>query len=211
MSKYQTREQWLIAAISEMTPLFEAAGYKIPEVRVTCGWPSRGGTSAKKRTLGQCWDGEAAADGQNQIFISPFIENTEEDYSVLPVLVHEVVHAVVGVAAKHGKIFRKCAEAVGLTGKMTSTVPGDALKETIKKWQGVLGEYPHAKLDPRQSPVKKQTTRMIKMTCKECGYVARTSRKWLDEVGAAHCPKHGVMEFELPAGDDDGGEGEGDE
>jgi len=184
----------MVAAVNLMKPLFRSQKYEIPKLRVACGWPSRGGTSAAKRSLGQCWSEEAAADGLHQIFVSPFCED-KDAYGVLPVLVHEVVHAVVGIEAKHGKVFRKCAEAVGLTGKMTSTVPGDVLQVKIAEWQQILGPYPHAKLDPAQSPVKKQTTRMIKMTCKhdECGYVARTAKKWLDEVGVLHCPKHGEM------------------
>ncbi|HYD29212.1 hypothetical protein [Brevundimonas sp.] len=40
---------------------------------------------------------------------------------------------------------------------------------------------------------KKQTARMIKCTCATCGYVARTSRMWIVEVGAPHCPRHGAM------------------
>jgi hypothetical protein len=34
------------------------------------------------------------------------------------------------------------------------------------------------------------------------------SRKWLDEVGVPHCPKHGAMVAELPADTDEDGEGE---
>ena len=41
---------------------------------------------------------------------------------------------------------------------------------------------------------KKQTKRHIKCLCSECGYTARTSRKWLDQVGPPHCPAHGQME-----------------
>lgn len=206
-NKFQTREQWLIAAVAAMTPLFTSNGYKVPNVRVTCGWPSTGGLKKKGRTLGQCWDADVSADNLHQIFISPVMEENDEPYSVLPVLVHEVVHAVVGIKEKHNKVFKKCATAVGLEGKMTSTVPGDILAATIKSWREGLGPYPHAKLDPKLSPVKKQSARMIKMECKECGYVARTSRKWLDEVGPCHCPKHGPMSFEIPEpADDDEGE-----
>jgi hypothetical protein len=39
---------------------------------------------------------------------------------------------------------------------------------------------------------KKQGTRMHKVTCSQCGYVARVSQKWLD-IGPPHCPKHGAM------------------
>lgn len=200
--KYLTREDWMVAAVELMAGLFEKVGYKVPKVRVSCGWPSSGGLGQKRKTLGQHWAPEASVDNRSQIFISPWLENKGE-CGVLPVLAHEVVHAVVGNDAKHGKVFRKCAEAIGLTGKMTSTVAGAELMEKISKWQTVLGEYPHGKLDPKKSPVKKQTTRMIKMECPECGYVARTSRKWLEEVGAAHCPAHGEMTVEKTDGDED--------
>lgn len=43
---------------------------------------------------------------------------------------------------------------------------------------------------------KKQTTRLMKVLCADCGYVARVSRKWLDEVGPPHCPDHGPMAAE---------------
>lgn len=204
-NKFGTREEWLEAAIELMRPLFKSQTYEIPKLHVACGWPHRGGTSKKKRVFGQCWSEAASADGLHQIFVSPFCENKDE-YGVLPVLVHEVVHAVVGIEAKHGKVFRKCAEAVGLTGKMTSTVAGDVLTVKLAEWQKTLGEYPHARLDLDMAPVKKQTTRMIKMTCGECGYVARTARKWIDEVGPAHCPRHGEMATDLPADKEEGDE-----
>lgn len=212
--KFKTREEWLVAAIELMRPLFKKHSYEIPTLRVTCGWPHRGGTgNAKGRVLGQCWAEDAAADGINQLFVSPYLEDKQDDpCGTLGVLIHEVVHAVVGVKNAHNKVFKKCAEAVGLTGKMTCALPGPELFETCKAWSVELGTYPHAKLDLNKSPVKKQATRMIKMVClhsegdKECGYTARTSRKWLDEVGIAHCPKHGEMSVDLPAakGDDEG-------
>ena len=200
-----TREQWLEQAVELMRPLFKEQGYTIPPLRVTCGWPSARGLSAKNRTLGQCWDKSAATDERPQIFISPYLVHplhnnvaSKDGFGVLPVLVHEVVHAVVGIKAGHGAIFGKCARAVGLEGKLTSTNAGASLTEYCENWSNKLGEYPHAKLDSLKSPVKKQSTRMIKMECSECGYVARTSKKWLDEAGPCHCPKHGAMKYENP-------------
>jgi hypothetical protein len=38
--------------------------------------------------------------------------------------------------------------------------------------------------------------RMVKMICTECGYVARASRKWIEALGAVHCPLHGQMAVE---------------
>lgn len=193
----------MVAAVELMAGSFEKSGYKVPKVRVSCGWPSSGGLGQKRKTLGQHWAPEASVDNVSQIFISPWLENKTE-FGVLPTLTHEVCHAIVGNAAKHGKVFRKCATAIGLEGKMTSTVAGKDLMELISKWQTALGAYPHGKLDPKKGPVKKQTTRMIKMECSECGYTARTSRKWLDAAGAAHCPKHGEMT--VVDQDDDGDE-----
>lgn len=194
---YQTREQWLEKAVSLSADLFKAHGYEVPRLRVTCGWPSSGGCAAKKRTIGQCWAGEASSDGLNQIFISPWLDDVAGPSGVLATLVHEVVHAVVGLEAKHGKLFRKCATAVGLEGKMTSTNANEALCREQAAWAEKLGEYPHAKLDKLKSPVKKQTTRMHKAECDECGYTVRLSQKWLDEVGSPWCPKHGAMQVEV--------------
>jgi hypothetical protein len=195
---YKTREDWLEHAIKLLTPLFAQRGYPgVPRVRVACGWPSSRGTSAKKRTVGQCWAPEAATDGVSQIFISPYLDDIAGPQGVLATLVHEVIHAVVGLEAKHGKVFRKCAEAVGLEGKMTATNANEMLCKQQVEWAAKLGEYPHAKLDLLKSPVKKQTTRMHKAECDECGYTVRLSQKWLDEVGSPHCPKHGAMQVEV--------------
>lgn len=48
--------------------------------------------------------------------------------------------------------------------------------------------------DGRQSSgPKKQSARMMKCECTECGYLVRTAKKWLDEKGPPHCPDHGCM------------------
>lgn len=194
-NKFEIREAWLEAAVNKMMPHFKNAGYDVPPIRVSCGWPSSGGLGKKKRTLGQCWAPEASTDGKSQIFISPYLENTGE-ITALGVLVHEVVHAVVGIKESHNKVFGKCARSVGLEGKMTSALPGEALKKICMEWSEALGPYPHAKLDPEQRPTKKQTTRMVKMECTGCGYVCRASRKWILEMGPVSCPKHGAMTYE---------------
>jgi len=177
-----TREQWLQNAVVAMEPLFNRVGYKIPAVRVSCGFPY-----ASKNAIGQCWDKSAASDKVAQLFVSPQVKDELAPQGVLPILVHEVVHGVVGNDQKHNKVFGKCARAVGLEGKLTETVASAALIEEMKGWMKKLGEYPHATLNPGKRPTKKQTTRMIKCECKECGYVVRTSAKWL-EIGAPICP-----------------------
>jgi rubrerythrin len=201
---HQYREAWLDAAVDLMRPMFAARKYKIPsKLRVSCGWPSRGGTSEKKRTLGQCWPAEADSKGVHQIFVSPYLDKAVDAQGVLEVLVHEIVHAVVGLSHGHDKVFKKCAEAMGLEGKVTAQEASDELMAHTKEWAGVLGEYPNGRLDLKKSPVKKQTTRLIKCECKECGYVCRTTKKWIEEVGAPHCPKHGAMFHDPIESDED--------
>ena len=206
MKKYNTREEWLLAAIKLMTPLFKQHEYTVPEIKVACGWPSHGALSRRKRVLGQAWCKTASKDNVAQIFISPYLEDVTAPQGVLSVLKHEVVHAVVGNKEGHNKVFGKCARAVGLEGKLTSTHSGEMSLKLIADWSKELGAYPHSQLNMTKSPVKKQTTRMVKMECEACGYMVRTSRKWL-EVGPCLCPVHKKpMKFDIPdelGGDDE--------
>lgn len=199
-TKHKTREAWLEAAVELTRPLFKQHGYEIPPLRVACGWPVRGGLGKKKRVLGECWDKKASEDGtQPQIFISPYLVDPcfggdgLNPSGVLPTLIHEIVHAVVGHKEKHNKVFGKCARAVGLEGKLTATFASATLVETCKAFSAELGQYPHSKLDSLKEPSKKQSTRMLKCECPECGYTCRVSNKWLEEVGEPHCPDHGAM------------------
>lgn len=197
--KYDTREKWLLEAVALMTPLFEKAGYKVPEkIRVSCGWPSKRGLSKKSPTIGQCWANEAASDKIAQIFISPVLSKPVAEYGVLDVLAHEVAHAVVGIKEKHNKVFTKCVRSIGLEGKPTSTFGGEEFMAQAKKWYEKLGAYPHGQLSGLKSPEKKQTTRLVKCECKSCGYTARVTRKWLEQ-GAPVCPivGHGPLHFDV--------------
>lgn len=197
--KHETREEWLLAALDLMRPLFENRGYEVPKVRVSCGWPSRGGLSVKSKVLGQAWCKTASSDKIGQIFISPYLDKTVDPYGVLPVLLHEQVHQVVGVKERHNKVFGKCARALGLEGKLTSTFASKELLGVCKEWDEKLGPYPHAKLDGTKSPVKKQSTRLVKCECPKSGYTVRTTRKWLDEFGAPISPvTKKPMVFEIP-------------
>lgn len=213
--KFKTREEWLNAAADKFQNLFETkGGQKMPFTHISCGWPSIMGLSLKgKRRIGEAWSGACSDDGKPHIFISPYLKdvldiNKDDGCGVLPTLVHEMVHTTVGLEAGHGKVFKKFAVAVGLEGKMTSTHAGAELRELCKKVAEELGTYPHSGLDftVQQKLRKKQTTRMVKCECAECGYVLRTSRKWID-VGIPRCPAgHGVMTVEAKTEEPDGDE-----
>lgn len=178
------RETWLIQAIEELRPLFsEKAQVELPAVRVSTGFTGSG----KKTVLGACWKGMTASDGLAQIFISPLIDSSTR---CLDILAHELIHAI-EPEAKHGAPFKRIALAVGLAGKMTATVAGPELQDRLNEIVSRIGEYPHAALTPAERAVgapKKETTRMIKCECTACGYVARTTRTWLDLYSAPICP-----------------------
>lgn len=206
MKRFNTREEWLIEALRMVGTLFDSRGYKIPPCSVSVGWPSIKGTAAKSRRIGECWDKSTAGDKRFAIFISPVLgSDVDSECDVLEVLVHEAVHAAVGLECGHKGAFKQCAAKVGLVGKMTATTAGPELVEVMEEWAKELGEYPHGVINPssdKSDKPKKQGTRMIKCECRECGYVARTTKKWIEDVGAPHCPAHGEMHVELPDSED---------
>lgn len=195
MPKNTNREEWLGRLVDALRPLFDDQGAKLPKkIRVSCGWPSRGGTSMTgKRVIGQAWSTEASADGTHETFITPAID---DPVRVADILVHELVHHAVGVKEGHKRPFSKLAKALGLEGKMTATVASKDLKERLEAITYKLGAYPHAALDPTTLP--KQSTRMLKVQCnrKECGCIVRMTQKWLDEVGTPRCGCGGTMSCE---------------
>ncbi len=197
------REEWLQAAVDEFRPLFLGKGLKVPELYVSCGFPSRNATGIKKRAIGECWDGLQSADKKPQLFISPFLVETASPGGVLATLAHEIVHATIGCEAKHGPRFVKAMKQIGLAGKPTATVAGEELIPLLERIASELGAYPHSELKIIRER-KKQTTRMKKAVCgcDGCGYTVRLTRKWMEEVGLPICPggtsehPHGPMNSE---------------
>jgi hypothetical protein len=184
------REAWLTALTERLRPRFVVVGASVPaEVRLSCGWPSRGATSSQHRRIGECWHHECSADGHREVFISPTLSDPVE---VAAVVVHELVHAAGHMG--HGAGFGKVARALGLTGRMTATVPSEALRADLTVLVSELGPYPHGTLTPGDNE-RKQSTRLLKVACpdEECGYTVRVTAKWL-EVGFPTCPCGAVME-----------------
>jgi SprT-like family len=156
---------------------FKAKGYTIPaNVRMSCSLTST------KKAIGQCWSSLNSADNHFEIFVSPKVADSVE---VIDILIHELVHATVGIKAGHKAPFKACAVAVGLEGKMTSASANAELKAIIQSWVDESGQYPHAPLT--QSGIKKQSTRMLKCACSACGYQVYTSKKWI-ELALPVCP-----------------------
>lgn len=188
-----TREEWLNMQTLALRPLFQDAGFPLPDkIGVTCGWPSTKALGSRKRRIGECWNPECSKEGTTEIFISPLLDETMGVQGVVATLYHELIHAAVGTHHGHKGAFVKAAKKLGLTGPWTSTTAGP---ECLAKLATVLVpfEYPHSTLDATKvDKGKKQGTRMVKCECKDCGYTARTTRKWLTERGAPLCPCNGL-------------------
>lgn len=187
-TKYPTREQWLQAAVADLRNLLDQQGHTVPRVHVSVGFPGGGN---RKTRIAECWMPASSADGIGHIFISPILTG---DVLVLGSLAHELVHAVNHSRGEtgHGKCFADIAKPLGLVGKMTETVAGAELAAKLEAIGAALGEYPHPRLTPGSGPAKKQTTRMLKLECECCGYVVRTTQKWVD-AGLPSCPRGNQM------------------
>jgi len=182
------REEWLYRAAGIFKEeLFAPVGVKLPSnIRIGVGFPKgRGGKG--QHAIGQCWTHERSRDKTFEIFIHPELDNP---LRVADVLIHELCHVGAGIDAGHGSQFRRIAKEVGLAGKMTATVAGEMLLERLPKLLKPLPKYPHASLDASRAittAAKKEGTRLIKAECGECGFIIRTTRKWIEDVGLPIC------------------------
>jgi hypothetical protein len=166
-----TREQWLEIAVGVVAAQLPEITF--PPVKVSCSWP--GGGSARKR-IGECWSRAASQGKINEIFISPKLE---ESARVVSVLVHELAHAIDDCKNSHKAAFVKIGKSLGLEGKPTqmelSTARAAELAQAVIEKAGIA--FPHRRLD--MSGRKKQTTRMLKCECGDCGAIFRMSAKVL--------------------------------
>jgi hypothetical protein len=183
---FETREDWLVNAVSGLRPLFAEKSILLPDrIRISCGWPHAGNRGRGiAHTIGQCWARKASHDGTSELFVSPVLD---DGVTVGGVLTHELVHSADDCRNGHRGPFRKMAIALGLEGPMRATYPGPALKERLNALVASIGPYPHARLDPTQVSVK-QKTRLVKVVCdrSSCGYAFWTTRMWLD-LGTPTC------------------------
>jgi hypothetical protein len=207
------REAWLEAAIEALRPRFVEVGYPLPDViHISIGF-AYGAKAESRFVLGQTWRSDMSDDGANHIFMAPF---EGDPVSMLATLVHELIHVALDCEDGHRGRFAEVATRLGFVGKLTTVNPNEILAAEMMTLAGALGPMPHAKLsvdgpvakrrgtpdgpqadddrpanDPTHTGPKKQVNRQLKMVAPDCGYVIRTARKWVVEVGAPKCP-HGV-------------------
>jgi hypothetical protein len=196
------RETWLNQIAAKLAPTFAEKGAPLPaRIRIAIAFPS---TGSRGKRIGECWDKTASGDGSFEIMIRPDIDDPTEAAAILT---HELCHAAAGIAAGHGKAFKRIANAMGLVGPMKSTTAGPEFLALAAPILSKVGPLPHARLDlgGLTTKPKKQTARLIKCECDECGYIVRTARKWIMDAGAPICPAkgHGPMIADMIEDDDD--------
>lgn len=188
-STSKTREDWLSEVSGRMSSWFDDLGFSLPDFRITAGFPS---TGKRGRDLAEAWQEKG---GESfTVFIRP---DRDDAYKVAAALAHQMAHMAAGSADTHGHLFRHIAVSIGLRGRATQAAPGRLFQELIDPILKKAGPLPTTYIGPQEAAQKsKQKTRLIKVSCRTCGYVARVSRKWLDDSGPPHCPQHGPMALE---------------
>ncbi len=164
----------------------------IPRMRASV-LAERMGAAASRSTAAASWEARRRPAIARRASNRPDLVEMEGALA-LPVaaaLVRELIHA-----------------AVGLLGPMRATTPGPAFLALIAPILEDAGPLPLARLhtEPRsgadsddadEPPVstrpRKQANRHVRCACPVCGYVVRTARKWLDQIGPPLCPLHGAM------------------
>ena len=188
------RESWLTELMVQLTPMIEKRDSKVPDtLRISCGFPSKKALARRGRVIGQCWYPEASASGLTQIFISPVLV---EGLEVAETTLHEMVHGVVGSGHGHKGPFVQLAKKLGFTKPWTSTPSTDDLKQELNAVLKHLGPYPHGKLEAAAMAGgggPKQSTRLIKVACEDCGCPVRMTRTRIDECGVPTCGCGGEM------------------
>ncbi len=173
------REAWLRAAYAmirkELLPKAPAA------VAISWSFPSKGGTKASRRTIGEChYKGGSAVgvEGDRVILISPTLQ---EPFALIEVLVHEMVHAALPMGCGHRKEFSRLAKSIGLVKPWTATTAGEELTKKIHGWLKRLPKWPGGHL----LIVSTQKNRQLKAVC-DCDRIIRGSAK-LFESGPILC------------------------
>ncbi len=123
-----------------------------------------------------------------------------QNYDMGELMLHELAHAennALGVkdcsGRQHNKKFKAMAERLGLVVKERDKSVGYGFTDLGDEARKFLfrvdfDKTPFKAFRRGNAPAKKAGSRLVKCECAECGYVVRTTRKWLDEVGAPLCP-----------------------
>ena len=192
---YSTREEWLQAAVLLLKEtLFDPRELWLPPIlRVSTGFC--GG-----KAIGICVDPDCAKDGSTSIFIDPQLG--EDAVVVLATLLHEMVHASVGIECKHKGKFVEVIRDLGLDGKPTATFAAkdSELYQTLVGLFVKLGEYPHAPLVRKRKETKPHAW-VSYISVSDEDFIVRANKNTVAEKGP---PKDFNGEDMVPKNPEDG-------
>ncbi|HDR9259641.1 TPA: transcription elongation protein SprT [Burkholderia vietnamiensis] len=202
-----------------MAPRFAELGHPLPAFRVSIGWPSAGKDAP---VTGECWDKRVSKDGHFEIFLNPGRDDGPQVACTLAhELIHAAVGLDQGhkgnfarVALELGftrplthasaEVPEKLAAWVGPIIKEVGALPHGAITYTktgdVRVKRTGAGVVPLDGGDgdgdgdggPINTRPPKQSTRLHKVCCADCGYTVRVTQRWIEE-GLPHCPNHGEM------------------
>lgn len=212
------RETWLNDIAKLMEPRFIELGYELPKYRVTIGFTSGGKNS---RANGQCFSPLVSRDSTYEIVITILEDDPQMVACILAhELIHTAVGFEHGHKGKFVEVAKAIGLQKPWTASVP-TEAFNAWADPIIEQVGPLPHarlvlnQPRIIVDrgegstqddgeaaPDDTPLttagkistgpKKQTTRLVKVDCEECGFLVRMSQKWIDEKGFPHCPEHGA-------------------
>ena len=169
------REEWLKELANRAIPVIaHHVQYTEEEtaVKLSCGFPAKQGK--RNPVHASLVPPTNSADFYAEIFVTPELSAKREvARAVLPLLV-----AVVTGDYRQHTAYRNAIRRLGLN--------AGELPSWAKPIVDELPAYPHASLTLPE--VKKQTTRLLKVECVPCNYIARVSRATLDRLGTPVCP-----------------------
>ena len=189
----RTRDAWLSEFIELARPLFARAGQPLPErVRAAICPPHR----AKQKYIGLCWSDAVSEDNGREIWVTA---GETDPVRVAGILVHELAHAALPHAEKHGKRFGRLARALGLEGPLRATTEGARFRMLWADVLGALGPLPAARFTPGAAVDFRvqRTPAMTNVRCGHCGFVAKVRRDQ-QAWGRLRCPVHPEEELRGP-------------
>ena len=186
----KTRDGWLAEITPAIAKWVDDLDFPLPKVEVKSGFPS---TGRRATETAESW--EKGHDGSYVIFVRP---DRSDPVEVAAAVAQHMCRIATFSKDRGDHLFRYAVEALGLKVTKGDVIAGPEFEARIKPLIDKLGKMPCPDMAPTTGATPpKQTTRQIKVYCEKCGYVARVSRKWLNEVGPPHCPKHGPMKPDL--------------
>ena len=147
---------------------FDDLQFPLPAFEVRTGFPGAGMRSSK---ITESWSQDS--DKSYVIFVRP---DRDDAVEVAAALAFQLCRIAVGHRDEHGHLFRHLAISIGLRGTQVEGPPGALFTELAAPILKSAGPLPSPEIALTEKPKSTaQTTRLLRVSCTECGYVARVS------------------------------------